>query len=88
MWIYSPKAMPGKSLQFIFRNKTVRVYTFDFNLNFTGWRACWIAFSDMWAPGESDDVQPTQQDIIVSLPVIFGTGDGCGSGNNFRIRMN
>ena len=26
--------------------------------------------------------------IIVSLPVIFGTGDGCGSGNNFRIRMN
>lgn len=63
MWIYSPKAMPGKSLQFIFRNKTVRVYTFDFNLNFTGWRACWIAFSDMWVPGESDDVQPTQQDI-------------------------
>ena len=63
MWIYSKEAMPGKSLQFIFRNKTVRVYTFDFNLDFTGWRACWIAFSDMWVPGEPDDVQPTQQDI-------------------------
>ena len=63
MWIYSPKAMPGKSLQFIFRNQSVRVYTFDFNLDFTGWRACWIAFSDMWVPGAADDVQPTQQDI-------------------------
>lgn len=63
MWIYSPKAMPGKSLQFIFRNQSVRVYTFDFNLDFTGWRACWIAFSDMWVPGAADDVQPTQHDI-------------------------
>ena len=27
MWIYSPKAMPGKSLQFIFRNKYLLVHS-------------------------------------------------------------
>ncbi|RNC66399.1 chondroitinase family polysaccharide lyase [Proteiniphilum sp. X52] len=66
LWIYNetPHSYP---LVFQFRdtNNTIQ-YTFDFNMNFTGWRAGWIAYSDMWTP----DGGKTSRQNVVSMEII------------------
>ncbi len=66
IWIFNeqPKSSP---LTFNFKdaNNTIQ-YTFDFNLNYTGWRAAWIAYSDMWTP-EGDE---TQKQAIITLEIV------------------
>lgn len=47
LWIYNPKAVED-NLRFEFLSTTGKAeYYFDFHLNFTGWRACWIKYLDM-----------------------------------------
>lgn len=45
-------------------------YTFQFHLNFTGWRAGWIAYSDMWTPTGG---KPSKQEIK-TLEVVSPNG--------------
>lgn len=48
LWIYNekPSVYP---IQIIFKDKDGKAqYFFPFNMNFTGWRACWIRFDQMY----------------------------------------
>lgn len=45
-WIYNEKAIDDY-LSVIFGNEQAAAYQFQFYLNYTGWRACWIRFSEM-----------------------------------------
>ncbi|MRI64286.1 chondroitinase [Ornithobacterium rhinotracheale] len=61
LWVFNetPQSTP---LVFNFVDAQGQVhYTFDFNLNFTGWRAAWISYSDMWTP---DGGKTTEQPIV------------------------
>lgn len=70
IWICSEKAI-GKPLVFNFKGDDDTVYyTFDFNLNFTGWRAAWISYSDMWTSGGGK----TTKEDITSLEIISPYG--------------
>ena len=45
IWVYNTKALPNSKIRFEFgKNSKVNCY-FDFNLNFTGWRTCWVAYN-------------------------------------------
>jgi len=47
LWIYNEKPI-ADILHFVFETTAGReVYSFDYNLSFKGWRACWVQFSDM-----------------------------------------
>lgn len=66
LWVFNevPQATP---LVFNFVDGKGQVqYTFDFNLNFTGWRAAWISYSDMWTP----DAGKTTEQPIVAMNVV------------------
>ncbi|HBB01457.1 MAG: hypothetical protein A2W86_05305 [Bacteroidetes bacterium GWD2_45_23] len=61
LWIFNetPQANP---VVFRFRDANDMIqYQFDFHLNFTGWRAAWIAYSDMWTP---DGGKTTPQQVV------------------------
>ena len=44
VWIYNPARRPAANLRFEFGRGGERDCWFDFGLDFTGWRTCWIAF--------------------------------------------
>ena len=47
LWIYNEKPI-SDFLHFVFETaKGGEAYSFNYNLSFKGWRACWIQFSDM-----------------------------------------
>jgi Polysaccharide lyase family 8, C-terminal beta-sandwich domain./Polysaccharide lyase family 8, super-sandwich domain./Lyase, N terminal./Lyase, catalytic. len=47
LWIYNEKPI-ADMLQFTFETaKGDKTYSFNFNLSYKGWRACWVKFSDM-----------------------------------------
>ncbi len=61
LWIYNPAATDG-DLHFTFETPTGEVpYHFDFHLDFTGWRACWIKYNDM--PGDHSSQQIARMKI-------------------------
>lgn len=72
LWIFNEK--PNEDhLTFNFKDaQGATQYTFNFNLNFEGWRAAWIAYSDMWTPngGETSEKDITSMQIVApsSLP--------------------
>jgi len=48
LWIYN-ETPQNQPLVFNFKDEEGQIqYTFNFYLNYTGWRACWIAYKDMW----------------------------------------
>ena len=66
LWVFNeiPQENP---VVFRFRDANdVIQYRFDFHLNFTGWRAAWIAFSDMWTP----DGGKTSSQQVVSMEIV------------------
>jgi chondroitin-sulfate-ABC endolyase/exolyase len=61
LWIHNEEPL-SSPLVFTFKDKEGNAcYTFNFNMNFTGWRAAWIAYSDMWTPQGG---KTTQQDVV------------------------
>lgn len=61
LWVFNETPLRS-SLIFEFADDNGKLqYTFPFNLNFTGWRAVWIAYSDMWTP---DGGKTSKQDIV------------------------
>lgn len=44
VWIYNPVRRPTAKLRFEFGRGAGRDCWFDFGLDFTGWRTCWVAF--------------------------------------------
>jgi chondroitin-sulfate-ABC endolyase/exolyase len=66
LWIFNETPQPDP-IVFQFRDaENVIQYTFNFNLNFTGWRAAWIAYSDMWTPGG----EKTSARHVVSMDIV------------------
>ncbi len=66
IWIYNEQAKKNP-LTFNFKDENNIVkYTFNFNLNFTGWRAAWIAYSDMWTP----EGGRTKEEDVVLLEIV------------------
>lgn len=64
LWIYNTKAV-ATPLRFNFQTATgVVTYYFDFNMDFTGWRACWIKYNDM--PGDHSSKQITR--LVIDTP--------------------
>lgn len=50
MWVYNEKALNSKiKFELGFDNEVG--YQFEYAINFTGWRACWITFKDMQGKG-------------------------------------
>lgn len=46
VWIYNEKALPGASLRFDFGRSPNKIDCgFNFGLDFTGWRTCWVGFT-------------------------------------------
>lgn len=77
LWIYNPKAVDA-DLHFAFETPTGNVpYHFDFHLDFTGWRACWIKYNDM--PGDHASQQISRMTI--------STPEGVTSGELFFDRL-
>ncbi len=77
LWIYNPKAIDG-DLHFAFETPTGETpYHFDFHLDFTGWRACWIKYNDM--PGDHASQQISR--LVISTP------EGVQSGELFIDRL-
>lgn len=65
LWIYNetPHSHP---LRFSFKDKSgAEKYYFDFHLTHIGWKACWIAFKDMWTPTGGK----TAKEAIVSMEI-------------------
>ena len=61
LWVHS-EGPPNSHLVFTFKDEEGNAcYTFNFNMNFTGWRAAWIAYSDMWTPQGG---KTTQRDVV------------------------
>ncbi len=66
IWIYNETPLPNP-LIFRFKDaENIVQYTFDFNMDFTGWRAAWLAYSDMWAP----DGGKTSRQEVVSMEIV------------------
>ncbi|WP_418992268.1 chondroitinase family polysaccharide lyase [Alistipes sp.] len=56
LWIYNPAAADA-DLRFTFETPTgEKPYHFDFHMDFTGWRACWIKWNDMWGDHSSQQL--------------------------------
>ena len=74
-WVYNetPRTEP---LKFDFLDEQGRIqYTFDFNLNFKGWRAGWIAYKDMWTPTGESPVQKYVSTLNITSPAGVSAGD-------------
>ena len=74
LWICSetPCQQP---LIFNFKDANGQIqYTFDFYLNFTGWRACWMAYRDMWTP----EGEKTAKKDITSMEIVSPNGMNVG----------
>ena len=70
LWIYNPKAVED-TLRFEYVTATGQVpYYFDFHLNFTGWRACWIKYLDM----EGDHSSKSITQMVVHTPASLSEG--------------
>lgn len=70
LWVFNETANTSP-LVFQFSDNEGKIqYTFPFNLNFTGWRAVWIAYSDMWTP---DGGKTSKQDVF-SMKIISPKG--------------
>lgn len=55
VWIYNPVRRPAATLRFAFGRGSERDCWFDFGLDFTGWRTCWVAFErDMQGQPRTD----------------------------------
>lgn len=77
LWIYNPVAADA-DLHFAFETPTGEIpYHFDFHLDFTGWRACWIKYNDM--PGDHASQQISR--LTISTP------EGVASGELFFDRL-
>ena len=77
LWIYNPVAADA-DLHFAFETPTGEIpYHFDFHLDFTGWRACWIKYNDM--PGDHASQQISR--LTISTP------EGVASGELFLDRL-
>lgn len=77
LWIYNPRAV-NADLHFAFETPTGETpYHFDFHLDFTGWRACWIKYNDM--PGDHASQQISR--LVISTP------EGVQSGELFIDRL-
>lgn len=73
-WIYNETPQPTP-LVFNFKDANNRIcYTFNFNLKFTGWRAAWIAYQDMWSisGGNTQKENITRMEIIAPQYVTSG----------------
>ena len=71
LWIYNPRAIDG-DLHFAFETPTGETpYYFDFHLDFTGWRACWIKYNDM--PGDHASQQISR--LVISTPQAAASGE-------------
>ncbi|MEG1837688.1 MAG: chondroitinase family polysaccharide lyase, partial [Bacteroidaceae bacterium] len=73
-WIYNetPFAAP---LVFNFKDEQKKVqYTFNFNMNFKGWRAGWIAYSDMWTPNGEKTILKYVASLDINAPKNINTG--------------
>ncbi|MCU4157156.1 T9SS type A sorting domain-containing protein [Carboxylicivirga sp. A043] len=57
LWIYNTVAQNNDlTFQYLDNSNTIQ-YTFTYNLNFTGWRACWIRFDeDMNGPKNNKNI--------------------------------
>ena len=71
LWIYNPKAADA-DMRFSFETPTGEVpYRFDFHMDFTGWRACWIKYNDM--PGDHASQQVSR--LVISTPAGVESGE-------------
>lgn len=71
LWIYNPKAVED-NLRVEFHAATGGVpYHFDFHLNFTGWRACWIKYLDM----DGDHASKTITQMVIRTPESLPAGE-------------
>ncbi len=71
LWIYNPKATDA-DLRFTFLTPTGSTpYYFDFHLDFTGWRACWIKYDDMAGDHASEQISR----MIVKTPAAIPAGE-------------
>ncbi|MGL5786343.1 MAG: chondroitinase family polysaccharide lyase [Bacteroidales bacterium] len=74
-WIYNETPL-DKPLKFNFLDEQGRVqYTFDFHMNFTGWRAAWIAYKDMWTPAGESPVKKYVSVLNIQSPEGVQKGD-------------
>ena len=71
LWIYNPKAVDA-DMRFSFETPTGEIpYRFDFHMDFTGWRACWIKYNDM--PGDHASQQVSR--LTISTPAGVESGE-------------
>lgn len=71
VWIYSPVRRPAEKLRFQFGRGSERDCWFDFGLDFTGWRTCWVAFER--------DMQGRPQVGMDTLRILAPGGSGSGT---------
>lgn len=71
LWIYNPRAVDD-DLRFEFLTPTGEAaYHFDFHMDYTGWRACWIKYIDM----EGEHNSKTITRMMIRTPEAMPEGE-------------
>ncbi len=71
LWIYNPKAVDD-DLHFEFLSTSGEAeYHFDFHLDFTGWRACWMKYVDMGGRKSTKTITK----MVVKSPQSLNSGE-------------
>jgi len=71
VWVYNPAQRPGNVLRLEFGRGSERNCWFDFGLDFTGWRTCWVAFER--------DMQGKPVDGMDTLRIVAPEGGNGGT---------
>lgn len=67
-WIYNDKSRSEPlTIRFVDTKTGELCYYFHFNLEFTGWKACWMAFHNMRNPDGGDAIRKTNVDLVMEL---------------------
>ena len=75
MWVYLEEEQE-EPLEIIFLKEGKKCCSFSFGMHFTGWRTCWVPFSDMegMAEDEMDEIQfviDSKKDTVIFLDQII-----------------
>lgn len=70
-WVYNTKAMNADMRVSFYTPSGEVPYWFDFHMDFTGWRACWIKHADMPGDHSSKDIMK----MVISTPAGIDSGE-------------
>lgn len=67
-WIYNEKSRTEPlTIRFVDSSTGELYYYFNFHLNYTGWKACWMSFMNMRNPNGGDAIRKTNVNLAMEI---------------------